>query len=584
MRGSSRLIGFFVPASFERDTDAYRRAQLCVAFALFLLPLTLVRALTIIGSGLGEQVPLVAAVWFCLVAALLVLKRTASLWAAGNLLVLALFASGSLMAYSRGGVGSPPLIAITALPLVATFVAGRNSGIAWGAAVAAEIATFGVVQGILHRELSDGLSPGHRIRVETIGALSLTLVLLGISLAFEWTKSLALEARAQAERQRLLAEEAGRMLQADRMASVGQLAAGVAHEINNPLGYLTANLDFIEREIQRIRAAEPGIVGSELADAIAESRQGIDRVGLIVRDLKTFTRDDGGTPVAVDVREVCDASIRMVDNEIRHRARLERRYADHPVWVRANETRLVQVLLNLLINAAQATPPGQAERHTITVSVETRGDTVALAVSDTGVGMSPDVLANAVRPFFTTKPVGVGTGLGLAVCDNVVRALGGTLNIESAVGKGCTVSVTLPRAAAPDAVPTVPAPAAREETALRILLIDDDPLIIRAMSRLLRHHAVTAKANGRDALSLLRAGQNFDLILCDLMMPDLSGAEVYEHVVALGQGLERRMVFLTGGAFTEAGREFLERVPNPRFEKPIRADAIDAILSAARAS
>jgi signal transduction histidine kinase/CheY-like chemotaxis protein len=539
---------------------------------------------TIFHSGLETQLPLVAAVFSFVVASLFVLTKTASLVAAGNLLVLALFVSGSAMAYARGGVGSPPLIAITAIPLVATFIAGRGSGVFWAAMVCAEAFAFAFLAGPLHGKLADQLSPFSKVRVETIGALSLTLMMLAISLAFEWTKTLALEARAQAERQRLLAEEAGRMLQADRMASVGQLAAGVAHEINNPLAYLTANLDFIERELLRIQSEQPGVLGGDLTDAIAESRQGLERVGLIVRDLKTFARDDDGTPTAVDVRSVCDSSIRMVENEIRHRARLEKRYPPEPVFVRGNETRLVQVLLNLLINAAQATPTGQADRNLVTVLVRRKDATAEIEVTDTGAGMTAEVLANATRPFFTTKPVGVGTGLGLSVCDNVVRAIGGKLHIQSAPGRGTTVRVELPVCAeVPPVAPGTPEVARLDNDGLRVLLIDDDPLIIRGLSRLLRHHSLTAKQSGRDALSVLRGGETFDVILCDLMMPDLSGADVHEQVVALGRGLERRMVFLTGGAFTEASRQFLERVPNPRFEKPIRADKIDAILASVRA-
>src|SRR5262249_19743950 len=163
--------------------------------------------------------------------------------------------------------------------------------------------------------------------------------------------------------------------------------------------YLMANLDFIEREVRQSRAAQPSIVGKELSDAITESRQGIERVGLIVRDLKTFTRDDDGTPIAVDVCEVCDASIRMVESEIRQRARLKTHSPAGPVFVRANETRLVQVLLNLLINSVHAIPSGQADRNLITVAVRKHDATVEIKVTNTGSGMTLEVLTNATRPF-----------------------------------------------------------------------------------------------------------------------------------------------------------------------------------------
>jgi CheY-like chemotaxis protein/anti-sigma regulatory factor (Ser/Thr protein kinase) len=340
-------------------------------------------------------------------------------------------------------------------------------------------------------------------------------------------------------------------------------------------------LDFIDRELRRLDA--PGLETSqaELVEAVAEARQGISRVATIVRDLKTFARDDLQELGTIDVRAALDATIRIAENEIRHRARLVREYPEHATIVRANEARLVQVFLNLLVNAAQAIPTGHASEHHISVTVTKVSEQVRVTVSDTGVGMSPEVLERALDPFFTTKPVGVGTGLGLGVCNNVVRALGGTLEIASQLGVGTEVTVSLPATDASEAAePKNGQSPALVHDALRVLLIDDDPLVIRALRRLLRRHEVTSVERGREAISLIDQGREFDVILCELMMPELTGADVYQQVASLGRGAERNFVFLTGGVFTDHLRRFLETVPNPRFEKPIRADHLERILSA----
>ena len=198
--------------------------------------------------------------------------------------------------------------------------------------------------------------------------------------------------------------------------------------------------------------------------------------------------------------------------------------------------------------------------------------------------MAPDVLARAMDPFFTTKPVGVGTGLGLAVCRNVVRGLGGEIQIESVIGRGTRVVVTLPPPPAsitrPRPVSLAPEPLSAR-TRLKVLVIDDDPLVGRGLRRQLQHHDVTAVTSGQRCVAALERGQRFELILCDLMMPGLTGADVYDKVAALGQGLEEHIVFLTGGVFSDAVRDFLDRIPNSRLTKPVSSAQLDSVLASA---
>jgi PAS domain S-box-containing protein len=360
----------------------------------------------------------------------------------------------------------------------------------------------------------------------------------------------------------------------DRMASVGTLAAGVAHEINNPLAAVMANLEFAVRDAEILaQRHDDGEVG-DMRDALRDARDSADRIRLIVRDLKLFSRAEEGDRVApVDVRRVLESTLRMAWNEIRHRARLIKDYGTIPL-VAANESRLGQVFLNLVVNAAQAIPEGDAEHNEIRiVSSIDRAGRVQVDIRDTGPGIPPEVLRRLFTPFFTTKPVGVGTGLGLSICQRIVTSLGGEIQVESQVGSGTTFRVLLPPAA-PDAVEQHPAVAPPQRPSLRrgrILVVDDEPMIGQALRRTLaKEHEVTVVERAQDALDLLLStGSDFDVIFCDLMMPQMTGMDLYEHLTRGGAAEPAsRIIFLTGGAFTQRAREFLDQVPNLRIEKP----------------
>ncbi len=231
------------------------------------------------------------------------------------------------------------------------------------------------------------------------------------------------------------------LMLADRMASVGTLAAGVAHEINNPLAFILANLEYSLAELRRAG------VDPEVLRALEEARDGGLRVREIVRDLKAFSRAEDHGRDAVDLRRVLQSALGLAQNEIRHRARLELDVGDIPPVV-GSEHRLGQVLLNLLINAAQAIPEGRAEENVVRATTSTAPDGRArIQISDTGSGIPPEVLPRIFDPFFTTKPVGVGTGLGLSICHGIVSGLGGEIQVESTPGQGTSFCVLLPPAA-----------------------------------------------------------------------------------------------------------------------------------------
>jgi two-component system, NtrC family, sensor kinase len=229
---------------------------------------------------------------------------------------------------------------------------------------------------------------------------------------------------------------------ADRMASMGTLAAGVAHEINNPLAYISSNLSFLSEQLSRTELSPEAL--TELSEVVAETQEGAGRVRSIVQDLKTFARPDEELRGPVNVHQVIDGALRLVRNELlRQNAQVERTLEPVPA-VLGNESRLGQVLVNLLVNALQAFPERRATANRIRIAARRVGARqVALEIEDNGSGMSPEVMQRIFDPFFTTKPVGVGTGLGLAICHTIIQSMGGQIDVHSTPGKGTTFLLSL---------------------------------------------------------------------------------------------------------------------------------------------
>jgi len=380
-----------------------------------------------------------------------------------------------------------------------------------------------------------------------------------------------------------------RLRLADRMAGVGTLAAGVAHEINNPLSYVIGNHEFVlERLEPLLEGAEGEVVGvpvttlEALAEALRDASEGAGRVRHIVRDLKTFSRGDEETTRALDVRPVLESALSVCFNEVRHRARVRRELREVAPVV-ANEARLGQVFLNLLVNAAQAIPDGQVERHEIALRTfaDEKGH-VVVEVADTGSGIAPEHLERLFDPFFTTKPVGVGMGLGLSICHGIVSALGGEIQVESQVGKGTRVRVVLPAAA--QEVEVLPArvgePVAPPSRQARLLVVDDEPLVARGVTRLLQGEcSAEGTSSAKEALERLSKGERFDLLLCDVMMPEMSGEAFFHQLAQVAPDQRERVVFITGGAFTPEARAFLESLPPGRCVfKPLAAEVLRALV------
>lgn len=352
----------------------------------------------------------------------------------------------------------------------------------------------------------------------------------------------------------------------ERMASVGALAAGVAHEINNPLTYVLANTELLETEAFK----GPSFDLSLVQQLLAEIREGAERVQGTVRDLLVFSRnDDEEGPV--DVRAVLESSISMAANQIRHLARLETEIA--PVSpVHANQRKLGQVFLNLLVNAVQSLIPG--EDNEIRVSLREEDGQVVVRVADTGKGIDPGIEDRIFEPFFTTKPAGVGTGLGLSICYSIIRTLSGEIEAHAREGRGTEFVVRLPttvRDATPVPRSTPPSPPAR------ILVVDDDPLILRTVSRNLKRHRVDTLTDSIEALVRLER-ESYDVIVCDVIMPSLSGIEVFERACAINPDLAERFVFMSGGVYSDATEDFFRRSRRPLLTKPFRREELAGLV------
>lgn len=356
----------------------------------------------------------------------------------------------------------------------------------------------------------------------------------------------------------------------DRMASVGILAAGVAHEINNPLAVAVGNLDLALQHLEILARAHGEI--SELHNIVTEVRESHEAVGRIrnvASDLRLFARSDNEVRTAVDIQAVIESSLRMAQNEIRHRAKLRTEFAPVPP-VAGNESKIGQVFLNLVVNAAQSITEGSIEDNEISVSTALAPDgCVVVTVRDTGSGMSTEVKKKLFSPFFTTKPVGVGTGLGLSICQRIINEIGGTITVESEVGRGTEFKVQLQPAT--ESTERVSAPTIVVESASRrgaILVIDDEPSIGVLIHKVLDGHDVMRTTIAEEALEWIAQGMRYDIIFCDLMMPGITGMEFHSRLVQVDPDQASNVIFLTGGAFTSQARQFLEDVDNLCIDKP----------------
>jgi len=378
--------------------------------------------------------------------------------------------------------------------------------------------------------------------------------------------------------QRRAEEVAGR---AERLAALGTLAAGVVHEVQNPLSFVAASIELALRQADDANALD----AAALRQALANAREGAARVAAIVRELKMFAKSDEAKREPADVVSAVEAALLLVHGQLTERARLELDLVP-TARVVASEPRLVQLFANLLVNAVEAIPDGAPQDNRVRVSTRPDGDRVRIEVEDTGRGIATQDTERIFEPFWTDRPSSMG--LGLSTCHGIVTAAGGEIfvaNDRPPGVRGAKLVVLLPAASSPpDAGRVSPSTAPRDDTESvrgRVLIVDDEERLATTLKLALTHaHDVDVATRGRRAIELISDDSNdYDVILCDLMLPDVSGIDVYLAATTRRADLAPRFVFLTGGAFQERTRDFLQSVPNARLEKPFDLDTLERLIA-----
>jgi signal transduction histidine kinase len=359
---------------------------------------------------------------------------------------------------------------------------------------------------------------------------------------------------------------------ADRMVAVGTLAASMAHEINNPLTYIDCNVEVLQRAIASL---EP--IPAALADApslLVDIHEGVARIASLVGDLRVFGKGDTAVAGAVDLGRVLRSALNIAAPHFLTRAKIVTDFRDVPL-IHAVESRLGQVFVNLLVNAAQAIPEGKSEENRIEVRLYAEAGDIHVIVADSGAGLSTEAREHLFEAFFTTKGAEQqGTGLGLFISNNIVVALGGHILIEDGIAGGCAFHVVLPVVAPSAEALKRPSSLPPPIMSARVLVIDDEAAILRAMPALLSPHVVEVALDGRTALSMIAEREPYDVILCDIMMPQMSGMDVFREACARWPEVKGRFVFLTAGAHTTAGRAFVTQEGVSVLDKPFERAAV----------
>jgi PAS domain S-box-containing protein len=388
-----------------------------------------------------------------------------------------------------------------------------------------------------------------------------------------------------------LKETEAQLIRSSRLAAIGQLAAGVAHEVNNPAASALLNLEVLEQDVTSLsrdaelaeRTCTPALlfdsvrrVTREAEEAVRDSSEAVRRIASVVKSLRGFVQISESEIQRVNLNEAITAAVRLVQHQVRQRA-VVRTQLRASREVTADRGKLIQVFINLLLNASQAIEAGGGS--TITVTTLDSVDGVIARVDDDGPGVPKDAAPHIFEPFFTTKAADQGTGLGLSLCADIVHRHRGRLELRERSGRGATFEVYLPLHTGLEL--PVRSDSAPPVLRARILIVDDDATLVRAYRRWLgRKHEVIVAYDGEEALQVLDQDQEFDIILCDLMMPRFDGVALYEAVLASKPHLLPRMVFSSGGPTSPRYQEFAKNPDIVFFDKPIPHDRFEQWLSA----
>jgi len=493
----------------------------------------------------------------------------------------------SLLLYSNwisGGFYDPNFGWLYLFPMLAALLVDARAG--WVFTGLVLLATVGFwIAPQIGIEISSSIPPDRHAEQSLANRVS-AVVALGILLSAiasqqRFSKGL-LELANQRLRQELdkRSQMQERLLRTERAASIGSLASGMAHEINNPLTYVIGNLQLLQDHLGSQTTLPREASNPSTQDLLAEALEGSERVANLVRDLKTFSHSNDEVTRSVSLNEAIERSVRLVTNEIRHRSVLKVE-CEHELHVEGNAGRIQQVLVNLLVNAAHAIEPGSSEENLIRISVNSQSERVLIEISDTGTGIDPAIVDQIFEPLFTTKEVGFGMGMGLSITRNIVQSMGGAIEVDSTLGVGSTFSVWLNLAdsnserisESSDAQDPAPAPV-RE---LDILIVDDEPDVLRYLTAALSKHRVTTVHRAKLSVSRI-LNDTYDVILCDLMMPEMTGMELHAAIEEKRPDIARRMFFMTAGVLVEQAQTFLAELPDRWIEKPFSIKELEQRL------
>lgn len=384
------------------------------------------------------------------------------------------------------------------------------------------------------------------------------------------------------ERSRSLAQAS----ELERLVSLGALLGGIAHEVNNPLAFVFGGIDLLQRQLLSLacpsQAPEPFSVAAALR-SLERLKTGAERIAAVVRSASMFASADLSCIEAIDVHEVLEASIQVASNEIRHGAHLVRSYEDVP-HVQGNPAKLGQVFLNLLLHAVHAIRDDGGHDHVIRIGTALEQDAVVISVSDSATKMTSDAISRVFSHLSPSLPSGTRLHFGLAVSREVINEMGGRMELEAQEPQGVTFRVVLPgftRVSYPAPPPRPPVRVSPERAS--VVIVDDEPMMCELFAAMLSDsYDVAAFSSSRAALaSMLEV--DFQVVLCDVMMPELNGMDLFDRVTSERPELRDRFVFITGGAFTEHARLFLRQTGRPVVRKPCTRqelrDAVERILT-----
>jgi two-component system NtrC family sensor kinase len=365
------------------------------------------------------------------------------------------------------------------------------------------------------------------------------------------------------------------LIQSEKMSAIGQLIAGIAHDLNNPLASVVGFADFL---------ADAPDVPPRLREPVHVIRSEAERAAAIVRNLLGFARKQELRRRPVSVQRALEGSLGLLRNEfLASRVEAVVEVDPHLPTIQADPTEIQQAFLNLLANASQAiAAAGRPGR--VTVRARTSGGLVLVELEDDGPGIPPGQLEQVFEPFFTTKPAGGGTGLGLSIASGIIRELGGRITARTGADGGACFAIELPASGGAPAFVTPVATPLDPVPPLRVLVVDDEPHVLHFMRATLEAwgHAVEVAADGGEALELAAAG-DFDLVVSDLRMPGLGGREFYEALRARSPVVAERLVFSTGDTVRDDTLAFLEGLGRPWLHKPFRlVELRDLVARASR--